>query len=332
MDDLKLLRDLGDELEHQPPVTLVRQRDRFLRARPRRRWPGWWTAGLVAVATATAVAVPTVLIADRHSATPATEADLVDMSGTRNVLVIGSDTREGEGNAQYGPMQARENVGQRSDTIMIIHLPADRSRSTAVSVPRDSMVRIPACGSEPARTDLINSAYAKGGATCLRSTLEKLTGLRLHHTVEVDFTGFKNMVDAIGGVTIKVAEPVDDRMSKLKLPAGQVTLNGEKALGYVRLRYVGDGSDLARIKRQQVVVVAMLKKVQRSVADPPRLKAFVAEMRKGVKTDLDVEEMFALGEQLARTRMNTVSVPAEPAEQRLRWKQPEARKLFESLK
>ncbi|SEG74552.1 cell envelope-related function transcriptional attenuator common domain-containing protein [Nonomuraea solani] len=335
MDDLKLLRDLGGDLEHQPPSTLVRQRDRFLRDRLRRRWPAWWTAGLVAAATATVVAVPAVLVAGRDS-TPTAGAETVDMSGTRNVLVIGSDSRAGEGNAKYGPQSARQHMGQRSDTIMIVHVPADRSRATAVSVPRDSMVRIAACGPDPSRVDMINSAYNSGGAACLRTTLERLTGLSLQHTVEVDFAGFKDMVDALGGVQIKVPQPIDDRASKLTLPAGTVTLDGEKALGYARLRYVGDGSDVSRIKRQQTLVTAMLKKArQQLVADPGKLKGFLGEVHESVRTDLSLEAMYELGTQLMSTKVTTVSVPTRrhPADRnRLEWKQPETDQLFKKLK
>ncbi|AQZ67361.1 hypothetical protein BKM31_43165 [[Actinomadura] parvosata subsp. kistnae] len=336
MDDLKLLRDLGAELEHQPPATLARQRERFLRARPRRRWSAWWTAGLVAAATAAAVAAPVAFIAARPTAAPPAGTDTADMSGTRNILVIGSDTREGAGNERYGPESARRNAGQRSDTIMIVHIPADRGKATAVSVSRDSMVRIPRCGTEPARLDMINSAYAKGGVSCLRATLEKLTGLRLHHTVDVDFNGFKTMVDALGGVTVKLPRPVDDAAAKLKLPAGESVLNGEQALGYARLRHYGDGSDIARIKRQQALVLAMLKKAQRQlVADPAKLKAFLGEMRKGVRTDLSVEEMYELGRQLQEVEMSVAAVPWEPYPgnpNRIQWKQPAATALFDSLK
>ncbi|GAA4977314.1 hypothetical protein GCM10023334_103920 [Nonomuraea thailandensis] len=290
----------------------------------------------MAVATAAAVAVPVAFVAVRHTAAPPAGTDTVDMSGTRNVLVIGSDTREGEGNEKYGPESARRDVGQRSDTIMIVHVPADRGRATAISISRDSMVRIPRCGTQPARLDLINSAYAVGGAACLRTTLESLTGLRLHHTVDVDFSGFKNMVDAIGGVTVKLPQPVDDRAAKLKLPAGENLLDGEQALGYARLRHYGDGSDVARIKRQQALVLAMLKKAQRQVvADPGRLKAFLGEVREGVRTDLSLEAMYELGRQLQEVRMTVVSVPWEPYPgdpNRVRWKQPEAGELFGSLK
>ncbi|TMR95254.1 LCP family protein [Nonomuraea basaltis] len=335
MDDLKLLRDLGGTLEHEPPATLVRQRDRLLRARPRRRLATWWTTGLVAVATAASVAVPTLLIADHHTAAPPAGAQTVDMSGTRNVLVIGSDTREGEGNAKYGPHTAKSDVGKRSDTIMIVHMPADRGKATAVSVPRDSMVAIPSCSGQPGRTGMVNSVYNTGGASCLRKTLEKLTGLPIHHTVEVDFTGFKGMVDALGGVEVTLPQAVDDRMAKLKLPAGKHVLNGEAALGYVRLRYYGDGSDVGRIKRQHLLVLAMLKKAKTAMADPERLKSFLGAMRRSVKTDLSLESMYELATELSKTKVSLVTIPWEPYaadRSRLQWKQPEAAKLFKSLK
>ncbi|MFI7132910.1 LCP family protein [Nonomuraea sp. NPDC050153] len=331
MDDLKLLRDLGEEIGHEPPATLVRRRERLLRARPRRRWSGWWTTGLVAVATASAVAVPAVLVSGRHTATPPAGSQSVDMSGTRNLLVIGSDTREGDGNAKYGP---RQNGGKRSDTIMLVHVPADRGRTTIVSVPRDSMVTIPRCGSSPSRVDVINSAYDTGGAGCLKRTLESLTGLRIQHSVEVDFTGFKGMVDALGGVEVTLPKAVDDKASKLKLSAGTHVLNGEEALGYVRLRRYGDGSDVQRVKRQQMLVLAMLMKARGELSSPERLESFLGEMRKSVKTDLSLESIYELATELSGTKLNLVTVPWVPYpadKNRLQWKQPEAAKLFNRL-
>ncbi|MET7332589.1 LCP family protein [Nonomuraea sp. NPDC005650] len=334
MDDLKLLRNLGEELGHEPPATLVRQRERMLRDRPRRRWSGWWTAGLVAVATAGAVAVPAVLVSGHNTAMPPAGSQSVDMSGTRNVLVIGSDTRQGDGNAKYGPMQAKQNVGKQSDTIMIVHVPADRGSATVVSVPRDSMVEIPRCGSSPSRVDLINSAYRTGGAGCLKRTLESLTGLRIQHSVEVDFTGFKGMVDALGGVEVILPRPVNDKASKLRLSAGKHVLNGEAALGYVRLRHYGDGSDVQRVQRQQSLVLAMLKKARSGLSSPERLKSFLGEVRKSVKTDLSLESMYELATELSGTKLDLTTVPWEPHPEdrnRLRWKQPEAGKLFKRL-
>ncbi|SDL57381.1 LCP family protein [Nonomuraea jiangxiensis] len=337
MDDLKLLRDLGTAFEHEPPATLARQRERLLRARPRGggvgRWVSWWTAGLVAAATAVAVVVPTVLIGDRHPAAPPAGTDSVDVSGAMNVLLIGSDTRQGAGNVEYGPRMA--DAGAHSDTIVILHVPADRGSAVAVSVPRDSIVRIPRCGSSPAREDMINSAYRTGGAGCLRTTLETLTGLTIRHTVEVDFAGFKKVVDALGGVQVTLPRPVDDRMAKLRLPAGRSMLDGEQALGYVRLRrYGAEGSDISRIKRQQELVLATLQRLRDALFDPGRLRAFLGVMHESVRTDLSPEAMYELAVGMSETKLTFMTVPWRPHPDdpnRLAWQQPDAAELFKSL-
>ncbi|MFG1618258.1 LCP family protein [Nonomuraea wenchangensis] len=339
MDDLKLLRDFGARLEHEPPATLVRQRERLLRGRPARRWwATWWTAGLVAVATAVAVVVPTMLLAGgRPVAVPPAGARNVDVGGAMNILLVGSDSVEGE-NVAYGPQRARQpdGGGRRADSIIILHVPEDRGAVTAVSVPRDSIVRIQACAGDPARVDMINSTYDQaGGLTCLRQTLQKLTGLTFKHTIEVDFTGFKGVVDALGGVQLTLSRPVDDRRAKLKLPAGKVTLDGEAALGWMRSRAQGDGSDIARIKRQAQLLRAMAKKAQSSALDQNRLKALLSEVRESVRTDLGLEEMAGLAAQLTEARISTTVVPWQPARtdrNRVEWRQPQARELFESLK
>ncbi|MGA4995280.1 LCP family protein [Nonomuraea bangladeshensis] len=339
MDDLKLLRDFGAQLEHEPPATLVRQRERLLRARPARRWwATWWTAGLVAVATAAAVVVPTLLLAhERPVAVPPAGARDVDVSGAMNILLVGSDSVEGE-NAVYGPWRARQpdGGGRRADSIIILHVPEDRGAVTAVSVPRDSLVRIQGCAGEPAHVGMINSTYDRaGGLACLRQTLQKLTGLTFKHTIEVDFTGFKGVVDALGGVQLTLSRPVVDPRAKLKLPAGKVTLGGEAALGWMRSRAQEDGSDLGRIKRQAQLLRAMAKKAQSAALDNDRLKAVLTEVRKSVRTDLGVEEMAALAGQLTEAKISMTVVPVRPAKldrNRVEWRQRQARELFESLK
>ncbi|MCK2214634.1 LCP family protein [Actinomadura sp. ATCC 31491] len=336
MDDLRLLRDLGVELEHEPPATLLRQRERLLRARTRRWRASWWAAGLVAVATAAAVVVPTVLLAGRQTAVPPAGSQAVEVRGAVNILLIGSDSVQGA-NAEYGPHRARQadGGGQRADTIIVLHVPEDRRTVTAVSVPRDSLVAIPACAGRAARTDLINSAYDKGGLPCLRDTMRKLTGLSFEHTVEVDFTGFKGIVDALGGVQLTLSRPVDDPRAKLRLPAGKVTLNGEAALGWMRSRAAGDGSDIARIKRQAQLLRAMAKKVQGALGEEHRLKALLGEVREAVHTDLSVEEMAGLAGSLAEAKVTMAVVPWRPAAtdpNRVEWQQPQARELFDTLK
>ncbi|MER6944036.1 LCP family protein [Nonomuraea sp. NPDC000554] len=339
MDDLKMLRDLGRDLEHEPPLTLARQRQRLLRERPRRLRMGWFMAGLVAVATALAVAVPTLVLSGRQTVPLPVGARPAKLTGALNVLVIGSDTRQGEGNAKYGPAQARSTGGggARSDTMMLVHLPEGGGRVTVVSLPRDSMVQIPSCGSAPPRRDMINSAFNSGGVTCAVATVEKLTKVRVDHFVVVDFAGFKDVVDALGGVEVKLRTPVNDAASKLKLPAGTSRLNGEQALGYMRLRHTGDGSDIQRLKRQMVLLRVMLAKARKELTDPVKLRSFLDVVSRSAVTDegLDLEVMYGLARRLERGTPSFVVVPLMPAPDdmnRVVWKQPDAQKLFDRLK
>jgi LCP family protein required for cell wall assembly len=333
VDDLRMLRDLGGELEHEPPPTLTRQRERLMRAFPgartaRRRRVGWMAAGLVAAATAAVVAVPTLLIARPDRPVAVEGPRPAEVTGALNVLVVGTDSQAGS---------PRFRNGARSDTMMIVHLPADRKKAEVVSLPRDSMVRVPACGGRPARRDMINSAYDAGGMPCAIKTVETLTDIRVDHYVEVEFAGFAEMVDALGGIEVKLARPVNDQGSKLKLPAGRSVVNGEQALAYVRLRNYGDGSDLARIGRQQVFMTAMLRKARSALTDPGKLRDFLAVASRSVKTDdaLDLETMTGLATALRGSELDTVTVPVRPATgdpNRVEWKQPAADRLFERLR
>ncbi|MFI6535429.1 LCP family protein [Nonomuraea sp. NPDC050547] len=338
MDDLKLLRDFGRKLEQEPPVTLVRQRRRYMETAPRRRVrTGWMMMGAVVVATAVAVAVPTLLLGNRDRALPVGSGNRpVNVSGVQNILLIGSDTRQGEGNEEYGPREARTGSRARADTIALVHLPADRGEPMVVSIPRDSMVQLPACGGSPARQGMINGAYTTGGVGCLVKTLEKLTKVRVDRYVEVDFSGFKKVVDALGGVEVTLRQPVNDPKSKLTLPSGKSMLDGEQALGYFRLRNHDDGSDNMRIMRQQSLLYAMLAKAKTElVANPPRFREFLAAATAAVKSDLDVEEMYQLAVDLRQSKPMFLTVPWAPDPDdpnRLAWKQPEAKKLFEKLR
>ncbi|QKW27873.1 LCP family protein [Streptomyces seoulensis] len=186
------------------------------------------------------------------------------VKGAQNILLIGSDTRAGGGNTHYG-----HDLGtERSDTVILLHLAADRRSATAVSLPRDLMVRVPAChrpdgGTGTPALTALNRAYETGGSACTIRTVEKLTDIRVDHHLAVDFSGFKQLVDAMDGVPVCLKEPVDDKDARLRLPAGRVTLNGEQALGYVRARKsLGDGSDTDRMERQQHFLGALLAKAR----------------------------------------------------------------------
>lgn len=181
-----------------------------------------------------------------------------------NILVMGSDTRDGAGNNIDG----LTGGGQRSDTTIMFHLSADRSFAYGISIPRDSLVNRPDCIAKdgttiPGASDVMwNDAFSVGGPACTMQQFEQLTGIRLDNYVVLDFSGFENMVDAVHGVEVCIPQAIEDPAHGIDIPAGTREIKGAEALNYVRARYtLGDGSDIGRIKRQQAFVAAMASKV-----------------------------------------------------------------------
>ncbi|WUI00796.1 LCP family protein [Spirillospora sp. NBC_00431] len=344
MDDLELIRDFGRDLEHEPPASLLRQRKRLVDAATepgrRRRGPGRWTlfgtaaAMAAAVVTAAAILVPALVMDGRDGRPTVTETTVPWRVKTLNVLVIGSDARRGGDLA-------------RSDTLFLMHVPADRKDIRAVSFPRDSLVNIPACRDAggktvPARRDMISTAFASGGAACARKTVESLTRVRIDQTVVIDFGGFKGMVDALGGVDVTLPRSVDDRASGLRLPAGTHRLNGTEALAYVRTRHgLGDGSDLDRIKRQQYFMAQMVRQAKDVQSKhPTRFLKFLAAASRSVKATprWDLRSLEALARTFEKTGVDDFefrTVPVRPAPEdpnRLVWDRKAAERLFATFR
>lgn len=258
-----------------------------------------------------------------------------------NILLIGSDTRQGN-NAGYGG----GIEGARGDATLLLHISGERDRATAVSIPRDSMVSIPACRREdgsvlPPTFDMFNSAFTRGGPSCTIATLEKATGIRVDHFIVVDFAGFKNMVNALGTVNICLPTAVNDRASGLHLPAGRQEVNGEQGLAYVRLRKTGDGSDLSRIKRQQAFLGAMAQKATSAgiLTNPRRLQQFLRATTESMTVDEDFSrrKMASLAlsaRNIGLEDVTFVTVPNEPWSEnaaRVQWS-PEADDLWTALR
>ena len=175
-----------------------------------------------------------------------------------NWLVVGSDSRQGLTAEQQRTLTTGGDIGSgRTDTILLVHVPSLGSSdpATMVSIPRDSYVPIPGYG-----RDKINAAFALGGAPLLAKTVEQATGLRLDHFVEVGFSGFAGLVDALGGVTMCPAAPISDPLAGVDLPAGCQTLDGRTALGYVRTRAT-PRADLDRMVNQRRFVSALLHRI-----------------------------------------------------------------------
>lgn len=236
--------------------------------------------------------------------------------GDENFLIAGSDTRAGATSAE-NVGNANDVEGARSDTVMIAHIPADRKRAVVISFPRDLEISRPACErfdvasndytSEvvPAATKVkLNTAYAIGGPRCLTKWVQQLTGMRMNHFVGIDFGGFKDMVDAVQGVTVRVDAPIKDTVLGMVISqTGDVTISGDQALSYVRARHVvGDPtSDYGRIKRQQEFISALMTKVMSHgvLTNPTQLSDFVTAFAKATFGDnIGVDQMLTLAQSM----------------------------------
>ncbi|MDH3958942.1 MAG: LCP family protein [Actinomycetota bacterium] len=317
----------------------------------RRRWPYVVAGLLVALLAAAGI---TLWVAYQNLDSNITTVDPTDDLGdirpakenqSLNVLAIGSDTREG-GNDIVGG----ESEGL-ADTTMVLHLSADNSWAAGVSIPRDSMVQMPDCVSSdgtvvPGALRQFNAAYPIGGPACVQRTVEALTGLRIDHFVVIDFSGFVDMVDAVGGVTVYIPEPISDPQSRIYFDVGCQTLDGKQALDYVRVRKGvggGDGSDLGRIERQQAFLTSLIQKVTSSdvLFNPLELYSFLDAVTSSVTTDPGIGSIRSMASVAVRVReigLNSIeftTVPNEaypPDPNRVQWKQPEADELWRKLR
>jgi len=239
------------------------------------------------------------------------------------ILVMGSDSRAGDNGFVGGEVQP-----PKSDTTLMVHLSADRSRAIAVSIPRDSLVEIPDCQDAattrlvPASRRMFNNAFETGGPGCTLRTVEGLTGVRIDHWVVVDFNGFKSVVDALGTVPICLAEPVNDTKHNIHLPAGRSEVDGRTALSYVRERYkLGDGGDLGRIERQQAFLASVLQKATSAgtLANPARMYAVLHAVTSSLVMNPELASLprlIAFGQDVQRIglkKIRFVTVPTGPA-------------------
>jgi len=208
-----------------------------------------------------------------------------------NILVIGSDTRMGK-NSRFGARMA----GQRSDTVLILHLSPGRRRAVVLSIPRDSVVPVLACPrvrgapgqvAAPGQIEQINATYSNGGPGCLWKTIEHTAQIRLDHFMEMNFTGFENVINDLGGVSICLPYPISDPQSKLHLSRGMHHVGGAQALAYWRVRYIGAGSDLERIQRDQYLMASVAQEVKHTelLGNPARLFKIVRDAAASLTTD-----------------------------------------------
>ncbi|MEU3609713.1 LCP family protein [Streptomyces sp. NPDC035033] len=249
-----------------------------------------------------------------------------------NILLIGSDDRSSEENIALGGSRKDKDRPPLADVQMLLHVSADRQNASLISIPRDTVVKIPECKGEdgtvyPATTDRpINETLTRGGAGCTLTTWETLTGVYVDHWIMVDFAGVVAMADEVGGVPVCVTTGVHDKStakvkggSGLKLPEGTTEVKGEQALQWLRTRHAF-GSDQNRAKAQHMYLNGMLKKLQQQNAwtDTGRLMGLAETGTKALKVSdgLDtVAKLFDLGMQLKNVkvdRLSTVTIPTVP--------------------
>ncbi|MEU1376419.1 LCP family protein [Streptomyces triculaminicus] len=194
-----------------------------------------------------------------------------------NYLIVGSDSREGLSDQDKKDLHTGSAEGKRTDSMMILH--TGDNGTTMLSLPRDSYVTIPAfTGKEsgkhfPAATHKLNQAYADGGPELLTQTIEYNTGLRIDHYAEIGFGGFRNLVDALGGVEMCLDKPLKDRDSGADFKAGCQELNGAQSLAFVRQRHQEADQDLGRMRNQQKFLNTLAKQAASptTVLNPFRL-------------------------------------------------------------
>ncbi|MFE4513304.1 LCP family protein [Kitasatospora sp. NPDC056783] len=286
---------------------------------------------------------------------PEAQAD-ADGNKPVNVLLIGSDSR-GKNNSDLG---GGEDGGARSDTTILLHVYADHKHAVGISIPRNAMVQMPSCKlpngkwTKGGNTDLFNAAFSMGGSddgnpACTQNTVEKVTGIRVDHTLVVDFNGFAAMTKAVGGVDICLPKPIYEgdinpklpKKGDVVLPQGKQTVEGQQALDYVRLRHgIGDGSDIGRMMRQQAFLSSLATKIKKEGMNPTTLLPLADAATKSLTVDpgLDsADKLLSFGLSLKNIDMHNLKFVTAPWRYRTQDKnidlvEADANKLWETLK
>ncbi|MFE6750084.1 LCP family protein [Kitasatospora purpeofusca] len=281
-----------------------------------------------------------------------------DANGNKpvNILLIGSDSR-GAANSDLGGGDAE---GARSDTTILLHVYADHKNAIGVSIPRNTLVTIPPCKlpngkwtkEQKGKDVLFNAAFSQGdsnegNAACTQNTVEKLTGIRVDHTLVVDFSGFAAMTKAVGGVEVCLPKVIYEgdinpnlgKRGAQVLPAGRQKVEGQQALDYVRLRHgIGDGSDIGRMKRQQAFMSSMISTVKKKGLEPTTLLPLADAATKSLRVDeglnsVDKLMSFALSlKNIDLHDLKFVTPPWRYSDANLDLVKPDVDKLWEAIK
>ena len=308
----------------------------------RRRWLKWVLVPLLIVA----VWLGALVWAANSAWNNVTKVDALPTSERpaagkgHNYVLVGSDSRAGLTSEEAKRLGTGGSgiEGQRTDSIMVLHLP-DSGSPTLVSLPRDSWVEVPGH-----RKNKINASYSLGGPKLLIETVEKATNLRIDGYMEIGFGGFANVVDAVGGVRMCLDKPMKDDKAHIDLPAGCQNLDGKNALGYVRARYSDPLGDLGRVKRQREFLSALMSKVSSpsNLLVPWNLKGVGESGAQGLAVDKDMGPITALkvawalknvtsGGQSVQVPVSNAAYPTYAGEAVL-WDDTKATALFDALR
>jgi LCP family protein required for cell wall assembly len=284
----------------------------------------------------------------------APKAPINDVAQT--FLIVGSDNRAGLTRAEInklhvGRATAQNAGGQRSDTMLLVHISKKHDQVTVVSLPRDSLVTVPRWKDKAghwhaASQQKLNAAFSFGGPALAIKTIEQATGVTINHYMEVSFAGFVKMVDAVGSVTVCSPTAVTDKDSGLRLVKGQNVLNSTEAMAYVRARHAFATQDLARIDHQQQFLAALFKAAtaRQILLNPLKLNHFLSAALSSVTVDnhLSKASLLALATRMrtvAAGNLQFVTVPiadnnfdAPGLGSTVKWDQAKATLLFSRLK
>jgi LCP family protein required for cell wall assembly len=268
-----------------------------------------------------------------------------------NILLIGSDTRSGA-NGKIGSSAGIS--GARSDTAMVLHIAPGARRVIVLSIPRDSVVPILNCTPEDGTTgqtaqpagyvEQLNATFAFGGPGCLWKTIEQTTGIHINDFIELTFAGFEHVINDIGGVSVCLPVAVHDPRSRLNLSAGRHHIYGREALAFWRVRYIGEGSDLQRIRRDQFLMASLLRGIERSrlLHSPTKLLSVINDVARhryiATDTGLTPGRLFTIADELRGIKPGSVQfieVPTQPypgdPQAWVEWTQPQAARLFAAI-
>ncbi|WP_374230825.1 LCP family protein [Streptomyces sp. UNOC14_S4] len=250
-----------------------------------------------------------------------------------NILILGSDSRATAENVKLGGARDDADRPPLADVQMLVHVSADRTNMSVISVPRDTRVTIPKCTDPDSgkvyretNSQIINTSLMNGGPGCTVATWEELTGIPIDHFMMIDFAGVVSMADAVGGVPVCVDANVYDEKSGLRLPKGTHKVKGEQALQWLRTRHgFEDGSDIGRTHAQHMYMNAMVRQLKSGakLTDPGQLTDLAESATKALTVDKDlgsVKKLYDLADDLkdvpsgriTMTTMPWVSDPQDP--------------------